>query len=185
MKSDKAFLEIGGETFAERAFKSLAETCESRVKIVLNRSQTDFIERLPVRVPHIFDEYENRGALGGIHAALTDCETKYALILAVDLPLVTLEAIAKLAEITVASNKFIAVVPRQTDGRLQPLCAAYLARYCLPTLENLLNENVSASVGDFLELTAPRVVDQNRLTTDQSSDIFYNVNHPAEFEAVK
>jgi len=184
MKTDKAFLEIGGETFLSRAVTRLSETCKNPVKIVLNQTQTDFIGRLPANVPHIFDTYENRGALGGIHAALTDCETKYAVILAVDLPFVTPETIAKLADITLSSNKFIAVVPRQADSRLQPLCAVYQSRYCLPALENLLNENASASVRDFLELIAPRLVEQSRLTTDQSKDIFFNVNHPADFEHI-
>ena len=184
MKTAKAFLEINGETFLSRAVKTLADKCENPVKIVLNKTQTNFIERLPENIPRIFDCFENRGALGGIHAALTDCETKYAIILAVDLPLVTTETIANLADITLSSNKFIAVVPRQTDGRLQPLCAAYLARNCLPALENLLNENDSASVRDYLELIAPRFIDQSNLTIDQSNDIFFNVNYPVDFQTM-
>lgn len=184
MQTDKAFLEIGGETFLSRAAQTLFETCENSVKIVLNKNQANFIERLPENVPHIFDRFENRGALGGIHAALTDCQTKYAMILAVDLPLVMPETIANLADITVSSNKFVAVVPRQTDGRLQPLCAVYQARYCLPVLEELLNENIGASVRDFLELIAPRIVDQNRLSAEQSKDIFFNVNRPADFQQI-
>ncbi len=181
MQTDKAFLEIGGETFLSRAVKTLSETCKNRVKVVLNRRQNDFIERLPANISPIFDAYENRGALGGIHAALTDCPTKYVLILAVDLPFVTPEAIAELTDIALSSNKFIAVVPRQTDGRLQPLCAVYCARYCLPALENILRANASASVGDYLELIAPRLIDQSKLTADQSKDIFFNVNRPADF----
>ncbi|MCY7345506.1 MAG: NTP transferase domain-containing protein, partial [Pyrinomonadaceae bacterium] len=82
MQTDKAFLEIGGETFLSRAVKTLSETCENRVKVVLNNHQNNFIERLPANISPIFDAYENRGALGGIHAALTDCPTKYALVLA-------------------------------------------------------------------------------------------------------
>ncbi len=185
MGTDKAFLEINGETFIERAVKNLAETCENRVKIVLNQNQTHFMEKFFADVPHIYDIYNNRGAPGGIHAALKNCETKYAIILAVDLPLVTGEAIEKLAEIALSSNKFIAVVPRQSDGRLQPLCAVYHARYCLSTLENLLDENASASANDFLELIAPRIVDQNKLTINNSKDIFFNVNHPTDFQQFK
>lgn len=184
MKTDKAFLETGGETFLERAVKTLQVVCETRVKIVLNSAQTHFLERIPEGVPHIFDVYENRGALGGIHAALKNCATKYAIILAVDLPLVSGEAIENLANITLSSNKFIAVVPRQTDGRLQPLCAVYHARYCLPALENLMPENDSAAVGNFLELIAPRVINQNKLTEDRTKDIFVNVNRPADFQKI-
>ncbi len=184
MQTDKALLEIGGETFLNRAVKTLSSVCETRVKIVVNQTQTHFIEQLPHDIAYIFDEYENRGVLGGIHAALKNCPTKYALVLAVDLPLVTSEAIEKLAEITNSSNKFIAVVPLQTDGRFQPLCAAYLARYCLPTLENLMNENESASADDFLELIAPRVINQSKLNVDEVTDIFFNVNQPADFKLI-
>ena len=184
MKADKAFLKIGGENFLTRAVKTLQSVCENRVTVVLNQTQGNFIEQIPADVPHIFDVYENRGALGGIHAALTNCATKYATILAVDLPFVTPEAIEKLADITLSSNKFIAVVPRQNDERLQPLCAVYHARYCLPALENLLETSDSASVNDFLELIAPRFVNQNKLTADDSADIFFNVNHPLDYQRI-
>lgn len=184
MQTDKAFLDIGGETFLARAVKTLQTVCENRVAVVLNQTQQHFIERLPENVPHIFDVYENRGALGGIHAALTNCATKYAIVLAVDLPNVTAEAIENLINITLSSNKFIAVVPRQTDGRLQPLCAVYHARYCLPALENTLETNDSASVNDFLELVAPRHINQNKLTADDGGDIFFNVNHPADYQKI-
>lgn len=182
MKTDKAFLETGGETFVERAVKNLAATCENRVKIVLNKTQTSFIEKISADVSYIFDVLENRGALGGIHAALKNCETKYAIILAVDLPLVTTEAIEKLAAITLNSNKFIAVVPRQTDGKFQPLCAVYRTKYCLPPLERLMNENDSASVKEFLKTISPRFIDRNKLTADDSADIFFNVNQPSDFQ---
>lgn len=182
MQTDKAFLEIGGATFVERAVKTLATVCENRVAVVLNQTQRHFIERLPADVAPVFDVFEDRGALGGVHAALTNCATKYALILAVDLPKVTPEALENLVNITLSSNKFVAVVPRQTDGEAQPLCAVYHARYCLPALENLMKQNDSASVRDFLELVAPRYVNQNKLTGDDAANIFFNVNQPADFQ---
>ncbi len=182
MKTDKAFLEIGGETFLARAVGTLRTVCENRVTVVLNQKQNHFIERIPEGTPHASDVYEDRGALGGIHAALVNCPTKYAVVLAIDLPLVTAEAVEKLVDIMLSSNKFIAVVPRQADGRVQPLCAIYHARYCLPALEDLMETNDSASANDFLELVAPRYVAQNKLTDDDSTDIFFNVNHPTEYE---
>lgn len=185
MKTEKEFLKTGDKTFLENAVETLSEVCEKRVKVVLNQSQAHFIEKLPAGISYIFDAFENRGAPGGIHAALKNCVTKYAIILAIDLPFVTAKTIKSLADITLSSNKFIAVVPRQTDGRSQPLCAVYHARYCLPMLENLLTENDSASVRDFLELVHPRFVDQNKLTANENENIFFNVNHPADFDKIK
>ena len=185
MGEDKAFLQIENETFLERAIATLSTVCENRVKIVLSQNQTNLIEKLPPNVPYIFDIFENRGALGGIYTALKNCETKYAVILAVDLPLVTPEAIKKLAEITLSDNKFIATVPRQLDGRLQPLSAIYLARYAVRPLEKLINENESASVNDFLEIIAPRTIGQDKLTLNQDENLFFNVNYPSEYEELK
>ncbi|MDQ2746058.1 MAG: molybdenum cofactor guanylyltransferase [Acidobacteriota bacterium] len=184
MKTDKAFLQINGETFLERAVKTLQNVVENRVDIVLNQTQKHFIERIPGGVPCVFDVFENRGALGGIHAALKNCATEYAIIIAVDLPNITVETVEKLAEIALSSNEFNAVVPRQNDGRLQPLCAVYRAADCLPPLEKLLRENDSASVRDFLERLAPRFINQNQLTEDQSNDIFFNVNRPTDFQQI-
>lgn len=183
MRTDKAFLEIGGETFLARAAGILSKVFDNRVKIVLNRTQTHFIERLPAGIPYIFDVYENRGALGGIHAALNDCETKFAVILAVDLPFVSHKILEKLCEIASSSNKFAVVVPLQADGTFQPLCAVYRAGYCLPSLEQLMYENDSASVRDFLDSIAPRFVEENKLT-ERTNDVFFNVNRPSDFKKI-
>jgi len=184
MKTDKAFLKFGGKTFLENAIDALKPNC-TQIKVVLNKHQKHFVEKLPDDISHIFDIYENRGALGGIHAALMDCKTEYAIILAVDLPLIKKFIIAELCRISLDSKEFIATVPRQTDGRFQPLCAVYHARYCLLTLEKLMNENDSASVRDFLEIISPQFVDQNRLTTNKPNNIFFNVNNPVDFQQLK
>ena len=182
MRTDKAFLQIDGESFLARAVKTLATAGANPVKIVLNKTQTNFIERLPDRFPHIFDIYENRGALGGIHAALLDCRNGWVIILAVDLPFVTSEAIENLARIACSSKDFPAVVPMQIYGRPQPLCAVYRAEHCLPKLENLLSKNTSSSVRDFLELVPTRFVGQNVLATNTGEDLFFNVNCQSDFQ---
>jgi molybdenum cofactor guanylyltransferase len=179
MKTDKAFLKFGGETFLARAASALETVCESRVKIVLNRNQTHFINRLPPAIPYLFDVFENRGALGGIHAALKNCPTKFAIILACDLPFITNEVIKNLAEIALDFDEFPAVVPRQTDERLQPLCAVYRAPVCLPKLEKYLSENSSNAVKDFLNLINAKVIEADLM--DASENLFFNVNYPFEY----
>jgi molybdopterin-guanine dinucleotide biosynthesis protein A len=182
MKTDKAFLQIKGETFLTRAVKTLSSVCKKNVKVVLNPAQTAIIENLPDSVPHIFDCYENRGALGGIHAALRDCLSEWAIILAVDLPRVTNQAIENLVKIVCSSKDCAAIVPIQADSRWQPLCAAYRAKDCLPKLENLLNEAASVSVRDFLKLLPTRFIGQNEIAMNKSEDLFFNVNRPSDFQ---
>jgi len=184
MKTDKAFLQIGGETFLTRALKTLSTVCDNRVKIILNKAQTNFIERLPDKIPHIFDVYENRGPLSGIHAALSDCQNEWAIVLAVDLPHVTSEVIGNLSRIAFKSKDFAAVVPIQTDGQPQPLCAAYFVKNCLPRLENLLEQTTSASVKDFLKIISTNFIGQDELTMNGSEDLFFNVNCPLDFQTL-
>ncbi len=183
MGKNKAFLSFGGETFAEHAISSLSTICEN-VKIVLNDSeqQSRFQKVLP-EVSIIFDVFKNRGALGGIHTALTDCETEFAVILACDLPLVDSSVIEKLSEIAVnADEPVAAIVPKQKDGRLQPLCAIYRKSVCLAKLEELFEKNESVSVRDLIFGVSHRIVSIDELS--EWEDIFLNVNEPKDFSLV-
>lgn len=174
MGTDKAFLKIGENTFVENAVEILANVCE-QVKIVLNKSQTDLIEKLPTQIPRVFDIYENRGALSGVHAALKDCKTEFAVILAVDLPFITSNVIAKLCEIISLEQETSAVVPRQSDDRLQPLCAVYRVKNCLVKLEEILPKPESASMRDFLADVETKIVDAENLS--DNDNLFVNLNN--------
>jgi len=177
MGADKYALPIGEETFLTRAANVLRPVCES-VKIVLSRTQN-----IETDLPVIRDIFENRGAPGALHAAFKDCRTKMAIILAVDLPNVSTQSIENLAGFALASNKYLGFVPRQADGKPQPLCAVYRARFCLPTLEKLLEENKTASATDFLDLISPKYIDADRLSDDEN--LLLNVNFPADFDKFK
>jgi len=178
MKTDKAFLKFDGETFLEKAFKTLFELCKT-TKIVINKEQrTKFTEAFPA-LDFVFDIYPQRGALGGIHAALKNCGSEFALVLAVDLPLVTSQTLERIAAI---SGNSAATVPRQNDGRLQPLCAVYSVASCLPPLEALLKKDDSASVRDFLKLISLKTVEANSLSSD--ADVFLNVNDSRDFASL-
>lgn len=181
MGADKAFLKIGEKTFLENAVGILKPNCK-QVKIVLNKSQKHFTEKLPAGISYIFDIHENRGALGGIHAAFQDCETEYAVILAVDLPFVTSEAIEKLCEIIFDEKDFSAIVPRQTNGKLQPLAAVYRVKDCLPKAEEMLSKTESASVRDFLETVNAKIIEAEVL--DKNQDLFLNINNRNEYEKI-
>lgn len=179
MGADKAGLKFGDETFLTRAVRTLAPVCDGQIKIILNRNQT-----APENIECIYDEFAERGALGGIHAALKNCRSIWAVILAVDLPFVSSAAVEQLKQIAFQSNEFSVVAPVQNDGRLQPLCAVYRAADCLPKLEDLLGRTASASVRDFLKLVPTRRVQQNKLTDSGNEDLFFNVNEPEEYQLI-
>ena len=178
MGHDKAFLDINGKTFIENAVDILSPVCEDRIKIVLNPNRTNIVEKLPNTLPFIFDFHEKNGPLAGIHAALTDCRTNLAVVLACDMPFVTSETIKKLAKAAFFS-KCNAIVPEQKDGRLQPLCAVYRKRNLAPCLKTLIADKPNVSVMDFLkELKIHRFNFEN-------DRLFFNVNTPEDLERRK
>ncbi|HEX8734635.1 MAG TPA: molybdenum cofactor guanylyltransferase [Pyrinomonadaceae bacterium] len=186
MGTDKAFLKFNGETFLRRAARALSSTCNERVKIVINETQKAKFEKSFASFEYVFDVFYERGALGGIHAALKNSQSVWALILACDLPFVTENAIKNLAEIALNSpEKTAAVVPKQPDGRIQPLCAVYRVRDCLPAIEKILNNENSPPVKDFLKTVPTRLVEVGEFATEGESEIlFFNVNRPFDFESI-
>jgi molybdenum cofactor guanylyltransferase len=178
MGADKSLLEIGGETFLERAAQTLAPA--GAVKIVINENQKENFERRFPAAKFVFDVFSERGALGGIHAALSDCESEFAVVLAVDLPLVGAETISALINHALSAAEFSAVVPRQSDGRFQPLCAVYRCADCLPVAEKLLREKSSVSMREFLQMIPVKFIAPEELNAN--ADSFFNVNQPSDYE---
>jgi molybdopterin-guanine dinucleotide biosynthesis protein A len=178
MKTDKAFLRFGDETFLEHAFNALSQACEKRVKIILNRNQS--AEKISYQ--YVRDVFDERGAPGAIHAALANSKSEWTIILACDLPLVTSETILELSEIALKSPKNIAaIVPKESGGKIQPLCAVYRSSFCLPRLEELLKTQNSVSVQDFLK-AVPTFYFENKKTSIREESMFFNVNTPADFK---
>jgi molybdopterin-guanine dinucleotide biosynthesis protein A len=176
MGTDKALLEIDGESLAARAVRTLRHVCGS-VTLVFNADQA-----VDTDLPHIRDEFPGRGALGGLHAALKSSRARIAIVLAVDLPLVSTEAVANLVSIADSLPKFLAVVPRQADGRAQPLFAAYRPRFCLPHIEFAIAADPRASVRDFLDRIGPKFIDPSKLSADRN--LLANVNTPEDFAKI-
>jgi len=186
MKTDKAFLKFGDETFLERALKAFSPTCGEQVKIVINENQKAKFEKGFPSFRFVFDVFPERGALGGIHAALKNCARDWALVLACDLPFVTGAAIRALAEMALNSPESIAaIVPKQGDGRIQPLCAAYRVKDCLSEIEKLLNNEASPPARRLLEIIPARLIEPGELAPGAASDfLFFNVNRPSDFESI-
>lgn len=71
----------------------------------------------------ITDHYQDSGPLAGLHAGLRACETLWLLVVAGDMPFITVDALRiLLAQRTPA---YTAIVAQDAGGRLHPLCACY------------------------------------------------------------
>ena len=175
MGRDKARLAFQGQTAIDRT-SALLRSITSRVALVGGRE--DY-----VGMETIVDTHERWGALGGIHAALRNCRTAWALIIACDLPLVTNDLFGRLMSFT--DESIDAVVPIQPDGRPQPLCALYRRAGCLGETERLIAQD-EHSPRALLSVVKTRWIEYHEVSDLRSAQHFFlNVNTPEDYEEAK
>ncbi|MFN7993041.1 MAG: molybdenum cofactor guanylyltransferase [Bryobacteraceae bacterium] len=166
MGRDKALLPFRGGTLGGYVAAAVASAAGSA--IVIGDPQKYAILGYPVtpdRTPGI-------GPLGGIETALSCTAADWNLILACDMPGITLPFLLELLEKAEASFAD-AVIPCGPSGIMEPLCAVYHAR-CLTVLRNALDSGVR-------KVTA--ALESLRITTWNVPDsgVFENLNTPEEW----
>jgi ribosomal-protein-alanine acetyltransferase len=176
MGEDKFSLRLEGKTFLEIAFETLQNFGDVAVVISEKNNQ---IKKLRV----VKDIYKNRGALSGIHAALTHSKSVWTIILACDYPFVSVELIEFLTNFTKTETEFDVFSPIQADGKIQPLCAVYKTENCREILSEMLeNSDENYSVRDFLNRIKTRYVEFSEIEhLPNSEHFFFNVNTPEDF----
>ena len=178
MGTDKSRLQFGGQTSVERIAAEL-QTMTSRISLV-GPGSAGFDPNLRI----IPDTHQQWGALGGIHAALGDCEADWALIVACDLPFVTHDLCSRLLTLG-RSESPDAIVPVQPDGRPQPLCALYRREPCWLEAEKLITggEHTPRALLANVKTRWVRPVELSDLPG--AENFFFNVNTPEDYERAK
>lgn len=168
MGTDKAGLATDGVALAERAARMLERLCEPVALVGSAERHGHF------GWPVLVDEVPGCGPLGGIVTALTASTADWNLILACDMPSVTvefLEALCRRAE----NGDSECVVPCGPSGRMEPLCAAY-RKECHGKLRAAIRERArkTSDVVQSLRCDVWKV---------ESGALFRNVNTPDEWES--
>lgn len=184
--TEKAFVALGGMTLTERAVDVVQHgLAPERMTIVAGNAAQFPIQAIVADVPFIFDVYENRGPLGGLHAALAYARTPWIFVLACDYPFVSPELLSFLAQRR--SDEFGAILPEQEDGRLQPLCAFYKVETARPVVEEILERpRVSPPMHEVAMLLSPLVVKFDEYShLPEASGLFLNINTADELERAR
>jgi molybdopterin-guanine dinucleotide biosynthesis protein A len=172
MGSDKAFIELGGETLLYRALKVAGAVAE-QARIVGDPKKFSAFGRV------VEDVYRDRGPLGGIHAALSSSATDLNLMLAVDLPFVSQKFLEYLLWRARESDAMV-TVPR-TGGGFQPLCAVYRRGFAQIAEQSL--RNGKNKIDSLFERVRTCVIKEEELArAGFSAEIFQNLNTPEELE---
>ena len=126
----------------------------------------------------VADIFPGCGPLAGIHAALVHSSAELNLMLAVDMPFVSVELLAFLSAAAEKSDDAVATVPRSGRG-LQPLCAVY--RRDFSTVAELALQTGNYKIDATFSSVSVRVIEEDELAAAGFSEqSFFNVNTPQD-----
>lgn len=125
------------------------------------------------------DRCPGTGALGGIYTALVEAPTDLVLVVACDMPFLTVPLLERLAALAAGSPDVQAVVPRDARRR-HPLCGVY-ARTAAPALRACL-EAGRLRVTEALAALRTRDLEPDELTAlDPDGRLLVNINTPDDY----
>ena len=167
----KALLPIGSGRIIDRQLAILRAVAE-HVAIVTN----DADRYGDLGVPVWTDQRPGCGPLGGILTALVNAETPGVLVIAGDMPFLT---VAFLRHLVKASRGFDVAIPCATDG-YQPLCAAY-NETCIEPIQRHLDDG-RLKVIDLLSVVTVRELRTDEIAEfDPDGTLFFNINTPDDY----
>ena len=168
----KALLPIGGSRIIDHQLMAVREIAD-HVAIVAN----DHALYESLGVPIWPDIRPGCGPLGGILTALVHATTPITLVLAGDMPFITVRFLQYLAD---SGRDVDVAIPRTTEG-YQPLCAAYNQR-CIEVIQKHLDTRTN-KVTDFLPaVTVRELGPTDTASFDPAGTLFFNVNSPNDYE---
>ncbi|WP_071393209.1 molybdenum cofactor guanylyltransferase [Bacillus tuaregi] len=174
MGTNKALLELNGKTVIEGIVESLHRVADELLLVTNTPSDYQFLH-----LPMTEDKWKGMGPLAGIEAGLSASKTEHNLIVACDMPFISVELGRYLLS---CLEEYQAAVP-EISGQLHPLFAAYRKDVC-PVVKKSLEEN-QLRIRHFLHSIHVKIVKNDLLQSLGLQDeelYFFNMNDRDEYE---
>ncbi|HEY5884356.1 MAG TPA: molybdenum cofactor guanylyltransferase [Pyrinomonadaceae bacterium] len=174
MGRDKCELTLNGRTFVELISEQMSPITRSAKMVGRPVTQSNLSQ--------VADVYPAWGALGGVHAALANCSSEWALVVACDFPFVTTELFRKMDAV---SEGFDAVAPIQADGVPQPLCTLYRVDPCLAQAEQLIKSSERKPIALLQSVRTRWIAFEELEALEGSTSFFNNINTPEDYDQIQ
>lgn len=172
MGRDKALLEMNGKNF----IGMLAEELDCFEEKLIARGNNSELPELSWKT--ISDVYQDRGPIGGMHAALSACESDALFCVSCDMPFLKSSLAKTLCG--ALEDDVDAVIAKAADGRIHPMCAVYRKKIA-SVLETQILDGNNRIMSAFEKLNVKYV----SIDFEKSSQQLLNVNTPEDYRALK
>ena len=173
MGTNKALLQLNGKTVIEGIVEKLEKLVDDTI-IVTNT----FEDYAFLHLPMIEDKRKGMGPLAGMEAGLAATKTERNLIVACDMPFISVELGRYLLS---CLGEYQGAVP-EISGQLHPLFAAY-RKDVNKAVTQLLQEN-QLRIRHFLHHIHVKIVKKELLQSlelENEGHYFFNMNNPDEY----
>jgi len=164
-----------GKTLIERAVNKISKITGDIVVVTANE-ETNLPQMPSVRI--VKDEYFEMGPLGGIFTGLKAAKFELGLVVATDMPFLSVPLSIHLLESAVGYD---IVVPRHGDESLELLHAVY-RKTTLSSIKNTLDNNRLRIRIILSELKVKYVDEAECRRYDPELRSFFNINYPSDLE---
>jgi molybdopterin-guanine dinucleotide biosynthesis protein A len=184
MGTDKALLPLvaGGDPMLSVVLKRLSAVADDVLVVANERAK---YEALGARV--VPDLRPDIGALAGIQSAIASSTHDYCLVVACDMPLLSLPLLRRMADEPRDYDVLVPLVPgesrQRSDGLVFQTLHAIYSKQCLPFIENRITEGKKQVVA-FFEDVRVRTLDVAEIARwDPDLRSFFNANTPEALRA--
>jgi molybdopterin-guanine dinucleotide biosynthesis protein A len=166
MKTDKAFVEVGGKRLIERVLSVITPLFS---EILINSNKPDAYKEWGL--PVIQDIFMGKGALGGIYTGLVHTKANYVFCVACDMPALNPDLIRFMQQQVDGCD---ALIPKTPDG-IHPLHTMY-SKQCYKVIEELLQRDKLKISDVFSRIRSKYLTDQQIRQFDPHFESFLNIN---------
>lgn len=170
MGRDKALLKIKDKTFIEKIMDEFDDFDEK----IIARGHNSMIDSYSwVMVPDI---YQNCGPIGGLHSVLSSCKSDALFTMTCDMPFVKRELADYLIRYILL--EYDAVIVRESNGRIHPLCGIYKKSVSKIAEEQILS-------GNYRMMSLLDRIRVQYVTIDCNEKQLLNINTLEDYEKIK
>jgi molybdopterin-guanine dinucleotide biosynthesis protein A len=174
---DKALLPIGGQPMLARTVQRLSALTDDLI-VVSNEPKSHGSLALAARL--VPDLEPGQGSLMGIYSGLRVARHARALVVACDMPLLSIPLLWYMLSL---ARGYDVVIPR-LNGLLEPLHAIY-GKACLPPISRLLDQGQRKIIAFFQEVRVRYIEEDEVDAFDPHRLSFLNVNSLADMERAR
>lgn len=173
MGRDKSFIDLCGKTMIQFVIDRMSVMGED---LIITTKETHKFDGYAART--VSDEFLDVGALAGLHAGIKAAKNDLVIVVANDMPFVSIELLRYMQGII---HPDVDVVIPVTARGYEPFHAIYRKSTCLPAIESAIFNQKRRVISWFDQVNVISVGSEVIDNLDPKGYAFFNVNTPEEF----